>query len=434
MTHDDPRDSTAMHYLIIGAGPAGINAAEHLRKYDPTGRITVLAAEDVPPYSRMALPYYLVGNIEAEGTYLRKNDGHFEGLSIDIVHGRASSVDTSAKQVTLLGGDVLDYDKLLVATGATATRPPIPGIDRDGVHNCWSLADAQRIIADTEPGAKAILMGAGFIGCIILEALAARKVELTVIEMESRMVSRMTNERMGDMIKGWCEKEGITVMTSTTVEAIEEGEGGKGLAVKTDTGGTLAADVVICATGVRSNTAFLDGSGVLVDMGIVVDDFMQSSVADVYAAGDVAQGRDLSTGDYYVQAIQPTAVEHGKLAAHNMARGHLTPHPGNVNMNVLDTVGLISTSFGLWMGVDGGEEATMSNPDRFEYLNLQFDKDVLIGASSLGMTQHVGVLRGLIQTGAPLGVWKDRLIAEPNRISEAYLACAQSQSEALSAA
>ena len=277
-------------------------------------------------------------------------------------------------------------------------------------------------------------MGAGFIGCIILEALAARKVDLTVIEMEPRMVSRMTNEPMGDMIKRWCEKEGIKVLTSTMVEAIEEGDGADPLAVRTNSAGTLPADVVICATGVRSNTAFLDGSGVEVDAGIVVDDFMRTSVADVYAAGDVAQGRDLSTGDYYVQAIQPTAVEHGKLAAQNMARGNRTAQPGTVNMNVLDTVGLISTSFGLWMGVEGGEEATMSNPERFEYLNLQFRDDVLVGASSLGMTQHVGVLRGLIQTASPLGVWKDRLLEEPNRISEAYLACAQAQSAELSAA
>lgn len=421
-----------MHYLIIGAGPAGVNAAEHLRKFDPTSQITMLAAEDVAPYSRMALPYYLVGNIEAEGTYLRKNADHFEQLRIDVRHGRASQVDASAHQVTLLGGEVIGYDKLLIATGATATRPPIPGIDSDGVHNCWSLADAHRIIEETEPGSRVILMGAGFIGCIILEALAARKVELTVIEMEERMVSRMTNKAMGDMIKQWCENQGIKVLTSTRVTEIAAADGS--LSVTSDNGESIPADVIICATGVRSNTAFLDGSGVEIDMGIVVDDFMQTSVEDIYAAGDVAQGRDLSTGDYYVQAIQPTAVEHGKLAAQNMAHGHKTPHPGNVNMNVLDTVGLISTSFGLWMGVDGGEEATMSDPEKFQYLNLQFREDVLVGASSLGMTQHVGVMRGLIQTATPLGEWKDKLLTEPNRISEAYLASAQSQHVAMNAA
>jgi len=412
-----------MHHLIIGAGPAAVTAAEHLRKLDADCRITMLAAEGVPPYSRMALPYFLVGNIEAEGCYLRKNADHYASLRIDIVHDRASSIDTGAKRVTLLSGDALDYDRLLIATGSTATRPPIDGIDLDAVHNCWSLADAHRIIEGTSAGSRVVLMGAGFIGCIILEALAARQVELTVIEMEERMVSRMTNAPMGDMIKGWCEGKGIRVLTSTRVTGISEADGA--LSVATEGGESLAADVVICATGVRANTAFLEGSGIALDAGIVVDDCMATSVADVWAAGDVAQGKDLSTGDYEVQAIQPTAVEHGKLAATNMVNGNRTPRDGTINMNVLDTVGLISTSFGLWMGVDGGDTAELSNPDRFEYLNLQFKDDVLVGASSLGMTQHVGVLRGMIQTGTHLGHWKDVLMHEPNRINEAYLATAQ---------
>ncbi len=419
-----------MRYVIIGAGPAGVNAAEHLRKYDPSGEITLLAAEDAPPYSRMALPYFLVGNIPAEGTFLRKDAEHYSRLGINVRHARVSAVDSSAKSISLVGGDTLSFDKLLVASGATAVKPPVPGIDLDGVYNCWSLADAHKIVERAAPGSNVILMGAGFIGCIILEALAARDVNLTVVEMEERMVSRMTNQTMGDMIKSWCENKGITVLTSTKVDAITAADGA--LSVSTNTGQTLPADLVICATGVRSNTAFLDGSGVKVDMGIVVDDYMQTSVADVYAAGDVAQGKDLSTGDYYVQAIQPTAVEHGQLAAWSMARGHTTETRGKLNMNVLDTVGLISTSFGLWMGTDGGEEAELVDKDRYRYLNLQFKDDVLVGASSLGMTQHVGCMRGLIQTGAHLGEWKQRLMAEPNRLPEAYLASAQAQHQTLS--
>ena len=134
---------------------------------------------------------------------------------------------------------------MLIATGATATRPPIPGIDSDKVFNCWSLADAHKIIDSTEAGSKVILMGAGFIGCIILEALAARKVDLTVIEMENRMVSRMTNEAMGTMIKDWCVNKGIKVLTSTKVSEIASGTASDPLSVKTDGGETIAADVVI---------------------------------------------------------------------------------------------------------------------------------------------------------------------------------------------
>jgi NAD(P)H-nitrite reductase large subunit len=421
-----------MHHVIIGAGPAGVNAAEHLKKYDPSCQVTLLAAEDVPPYSRMAIPYYLAGNIQAEGTYLRKSEAHFAQLGIDVRHARANAIDAAAKRVELLGGESINYDKLLIAAGATATKPPIPGIDMDSVHNCWSLADAHRIAEQAEPGSRVILMGAGFIGCIILEALAARKVDLTVIEMENRMVSRMTNEVMGTMIKDWCVKQGIKVLTSTRVEEISAGTDTP-LAVRTNGGATLAADLVICATGVRSNTAFLEGSGINVDMGIVVDDFLQTSQADIYAAGDVAQGKDFSTGDYYVQAIQPTAVEHARVAAWNMVYGHKTPHVGNVNMNILDTVGLISTSFGMWMGVDGGEQSEFCDQENFKFLNLQFKDDVLVGASSLGLTQHVGVMRGLIQTEAHLGEWKDKLMENPNRLPEAYLASAQRQHMQLTA-
>ena len=420
-----------MHHVIIGAGPAGVVAAEHIKKLDPSSQVTLYGAEGKPPYSRMAIPYFLVGDIAEEGTYLRKTDGHYASGGIDMQQMRVSAIDAGAKRLKLMDGNFVSYDKLLIATGATPIKPPVPGIDLPGVHNCWTLADSHKIIEKAKPGSKVILMGAGFIGCIILEALANRNVDLTVVEMENRMVSRMTNEPMGTMIKDWCVNKGIKVMTSTKVTEIAES--GSALSVTMDDGSSLDADLVICATGVRPNTAFLEDSGIEVRSGIIVDDYQQTSVADIYAAGDVAEGRDFSTGDYYSQAIQPTAVEHGKVAAQNMVRGHQTAHKGTVNMNILDTVGLISTSFGMWMGVPGGQESELIDRDNFKYINLQFKDDVMVGASSLGMTQHVGAMRGLIQTESPLGEWKERLMEDPTRVMEAYLAAAQSRSQALSA-
>lgn len=420
-----------MHHVIVGAGPAGVVAAENLRKYDPASSITLLGAENKPPYSRMAIPYFLVGDIKEQGTYLRKDAAHFSGQNINVVQNRVSSVDTAGKKLALADGSSMSYDRLLIATGATPVKPPIGGIDMEAVYNCWTLADAHKIIDKAAPGSSVVLMGAGFIGCIILEALAARKVNLIVVEMENRMVNRMTNETMGTMIKDWCIKQGIEVLTSTKVNEISKGAG-KPLKVSLDSGNSIDADLVICATGVRSNTAFLEGSGIEIKDGIVVDDCQKTSATDVYAAGDVAQGRDYSTGEYYVQAIQPTAVEHGRIAAQNMAQGHNTAHRGTVNMNVLDTVGLISTSFGMWMGVAGGDESERVDKENFKYLNLQFKDDVLVGASSLGMTQHVGAMRGLIQTGKPLGEWKDKLMQDPNLLMDAYLASAQQQASDLS--
>jgi NAD(P)H-nitrite reductase large subunit len=200
--------------------------------------------------------------------------------------------------------------------------------------------------------------------------------------------------------------------------------GGQPLEVNLSGGETLPADLVISATGVRSNTGFLDGSGVEIDYGVLVNDRLETGCPGIFAAGDVAQGRDFSTGEYSVQAIQPTAVEHGQTAALNMVEGRELVHRGCLNMNILDTMGLVSTSFGAWEGVTGGESAELLDPDRYRYLNLQFDEDVLIGGNALGLTQHVGVMRGMIQTQLRLGEWKDRLLENPFRLMEAYVAAA----------
>ena len=412
-----------MKHVIVGAGPSGVIAAETLRKVDPTSNIIMIGDEPEPPYSRMALPYYLTDKIKENGTYLRKGSSHFSSQDIDVIRDRVSTVDPKTKSLNLEQHDAIDYDKLLIATGSHPITPPIEGMDLPGIHSCWTLEDGRNIVKKAKPGSNVVLMGAGFIGCIILESLALRKVNLTVIEMGDRMVPRMMDQTAGNMIKSWCQDKGVSVHTSTRVDAIEKGSGDS-LKVKLDNGEILDADLVISATGVAANIQFLDGSGLETDEGVLVNDRLQSNIADIYAAGDVCQGKDFSTGEYSVQAIQPTAADHGRIAAMNMA-GKDTVHQGCVNMNVLDTMGLISSSYGLWMGVDGGESAKLCDNDRYRYLSLSFEDDVMVGAQAVGLTQHVGVLRGLIQTKLNLGKWKDHLIKDPTRIMEAYLANTQ---------
>ncbi len=411
-----------MQHVIIGAGPAGVVAAEHIRALDADADIILLGNEPGPPYSRMAIPYYLIKQITEQGTYLRKGDRHFESLGISVKRDLVNRVDTAARKLGLASGGELGYDRLLIATGSSPVTPPIPGVESPGVYNCWTLEDARNIIQKCQAGNKVVLMGAGFIGCIILEALAASGVDLTVVEMENRMVPRMMNQTSGNLIKAWCERKGVKVHTSTRVEGIERT--GNRLNVVMDNGQSITVDMVIAATGVKSNIGFLDGSSIETDQGVLVDQYLRTNHQAVYAAGDVCQGKDFSTGEYSVQAIQPTAADHGRIAASNMV-GKTQVHQGSVNMNVLDTMGLISTSFGLWMGADGGDSAELTALDKFKYLNLQFKDDVLVGASSLGMTDHVGVLRGLIQSRTRLGEWKDKLKQDPTRIMEAYLARTQ---------
>ncbi len=412
-----------VRHVILGAGPAGVIAGETLRERDPSARITLVGDEPEPPYSRMALPYYLTGMIDESGTYLRKSEVHYRAHGLVVVRAKAEAIDVRSRRVRLDDRSQIEFDKLLIATGSAPVRPRTSGINSGRVRSCWTLKDARDIAAKAVPGATVVLLGAGFIGCIILEALMRRGTDLHVVEKEDRMVPRMLDEQAGNLVKNWCQDKGIKVYTATAVCALEEAANDK-MRVVLNNGTVIDADLVIAATGVRPNIGFLTGSGIRTDFGILVDDYMRTSVPNIFAAGDVCQGRDFSTGEFSVQAIQPTAVEHGRIAALNMS-GMARRHRGSVNMNVLDTVGLISISCGLWQGVAGGDRARLLDVKRRRYLCLQFEDDVVVGAQSIGLTQHAGVLRGLIQTALKLGRWKRILLNDPTRFVEAYLANTQ---------
>ncbi len=413
-----------MKHVIIGNGPAGVVAAETLRKADPKAEITLVGDEPEPPYSRMAIPYFLIGSIGEEGTHLRKDKGHFEGLGIKLVVGRAAGIDAKARKVKLADGKSLDFDRLLIATGSHPLKPPIAGLDAPNVHTCWTLEDARSIVKLAKSGSRVLQIGAGFIGCIIMESLAARGTQLTVVEMGDRMVPRMMTEKAGGMIRQWCEKQGVRVHTGAKVESLEAGAKKGELVAKLSNGQEVAADLVICAAGVAPNIAFLKDSGIAIERGILVDAGMQSSVPGIYAAGDVTEAADFISGKRTLNAIQPNAADQARIAAINMAGGQAT-QPGSLAINVLDTLGLISTSFGQWWGESGGESVERTDEKDFKYISLQFKDDVLIGATSIGLTDHVGVLRGLTMGRVRLGEWKERLLADPTRVMEAYLACAQ---------
>ncbi|MYB35409.1 MAG: NAD(P)/FAD-dependent oxidoreductase [Gammaproteobacteria bacterium] len=412
-----------MTYVIVGSGPAGVVAAETICKLDPNSQVVMVGDEPDPPYSRMAIPYLLINNIDEQGTYLRKDPEHFDN-AIKHMHGVAESVDVEAKTLHLADGQKIDYEALLASTGSKPILPPVPGIDGERVTTCWTLEDARKITATLKPGASVVLIGAGFIGCIILEALVSSGANLTVIEMGDRMVPRMLNETSGELLKKWCQEKGVNVMTSAQVESIEHHSDKAVVNISGDR--HVDAELVISAAGVRANADFLEGTGVEMKNGAVaVDRHMCSSVPGIYAAGDAACGLDFSTGDFSVQAVQPTAVEHGRIAAANMVRHGSVLHQGCINMNVLDTIGLISVSYGQWQGVEGGDHTSLLDRDRFRYINLQFDEDMLIGANTLGITQHIGILRGLIQGQFNLGKWKQRLMDNPMLLMEAYLAATQ---------
>jgi NAD(P)H-nitrite reductase large subunit len=410
-----------MKHLILGNGPAGVVAAETLRQHAPHDEIVLVGDEPEPPYSRMAIPYLLIGRIGEAGTYLRKGADHFARHGIRLVNDRAVQLDDTARTVVMQNGPTLDYDRMLIATGSTPITPPIPGIDSPGVHTCWTMEDARAIQREAGRGARVLQIGAGFIGCIIMESLAERGVALTVVEMGDRMVPRMMTPRAGAMIRRWVETRGVRVITGAKVDRIEPGTP---LRAHLSTGQFVDIDLVIASAGVRPNVDFLRGTRVRIGQGVQVDASMRTNVPEIYAAGDVAEAAEFATGKPFVNAIQPDAVEQARIAALGML-GRPARSQGALAFNVLDTLGLISTSFGQWGGVPGGQAVEDVDDAAYRYLSLQFDRDMLVGATAIGLTEHVGALRGLIQGRTRLGEWKDRLLESPGRFVDAYVARTQ---------
>ncbi len=418
-----------MHHVIIGGGPAATNAVETIRQFDG-GRSVVTLVCDEPAHSRMALPYWLAGRIP-EAQAHTADAAWFARLQVTTRFGvRVVAVDPPRKAVALSDGGTLDFDNLLIATGSSPVRPPVPGVDLPGVEPLWSLAQTGRVLryaAAVEAAGRTprvALVGAGFIGCIVLNAMYERKWQLAVVEREAHLLPRMLDATAADHAQRWLARCDIPIHCGKTVRQIrQQADGTK--AIDLSDGQSLTADVVILATGIRPNVELVHGSGIATDEAILVNDRMQTSFPHVYAAGDVAQGPVLFGTAHAVHPIQPTAVDHGRVAGANMA-GHEVRYPGSLTMNVVDVCGLQCVSFGRWDGA-ATEATTIDNRAGFIYRRLLWRDDRISGAilagraGDLGMLTDVGMVKGLMQTQTRLGPWKQYLRDNPFDIRRAYI-------------
>jgi NAD(P)H-nitrite reductase large subunit len=410
-------------HLVIGGGTAGINAIRTIREEErEPSAITLVSAER--PYSRMVLPYYLDRSI-AESRVFTATAAHLARWGVTAHLGRrAASLDTAAGACTLDDGARIEYDDCLIATGSSAVRAPVPGADGRGVHSFWTLDQARAVIEPIRPGSHVVMIGAGFISFTILNSILSLGARLTIVEVAPRILPRMVDAAGAGLVEAWLRSHGVAIRAGAVVTAIEDARGRKRLRFKS--GPDLPGDVVIMATGIKTNLEWLAGSGIRVNRGVVVDERLRSSVPNVYAAGDVAEGRDLVSGEPAVHAIEPTAQEHGRVAGANMA-GRDVVYRGSLLMNIVEVCHLDVASFGAWDD-PGAEAASGLRAERPAYRKLLWRGDRLTGAIILGRssdvwtTNDIGMLKGLVQSGVPLGPWKEHLRKNPFDIKPAFLA------------
>ncbi len=416
----------SVKHVIIGGGPVATNAVETIRQFDG-GASQITLVSDEPAHSRMALPYWLSGRIPREHTHTA-DDAWYERLKVTPRIGvRAQSIDPQAKTVALSDGTTLPYDNLLIATGASPVGLPVPGSDLEGVQPLWTLAHTEQLLQRTAglECPRVVLIGAGFIGFIVLNAMFKRGWKLAVVEREPHVLPRMLDDQAAGIVEKWLATKGVDVRCGTEVTEIQAADDGSRRVCLAD-GTSLDADVVIVATGIRPNLDLVDGTGIEVDDAILVDDRMQTSIPGIYAGGDVAQGPVLGSDRREVHAIQPTAVDHGRIAGANMA-GQDVRYPGSLSMNILDVCGLQNASFGQW-NLPDAEATVICNPDGFVYRKLVWDGDRIVGAifsgraNDLGMLTDVGMVKGILQTQTAMGPWKEFLQENAFDIRRAYVA------------
>jgi nitrite reductase (NADH) large subunit len=313
--------ATNRRYVVIGAGVAGVSAAEALRKTDPAGEICLISDEPGLPYYRMNLTRYLAGELRADQLALHPETWYAEQW-IDLAWGRVMEIDLAGK--TLLVEEknahrrTQPFDRLILAGGAHPFVPPIPGADLPGVTTLRTQVDAERILAacraktDAGERPRVVCIGGGILGLEAAGALACQGARVTVLENQPWLLARQLNPAGGAVLAEYLQKLDIHVIAQAKTRQILAGTDA-GCSVALEDGQALAADVVVISAGVRSNLDLARRAGLQVNLGVVVDDGMRTSHADVYAAGDIAEFRGMLYGLWAPAQLQGAAA--GKNAA-----------------------------------------------------------------------------------------------------------------------
>lgn len=382
-------------YIIIGNGVAAASCIEGIRSLDKDSRITVVSEENYPVYCRPLISYYLEGKTDLERMKYRSDD-YYDQMGCDVLYGKkAVKIDTENKSILLDDGTILPYTSACIAAGSSPFVPPFSGLDTvEKKYAFMTIDDTLALESAITKDSRVLIVGAGLIGLKCAEGLKDRVAEITVCDLANRVLSSILDDECASIMQKHLEANGIQFMLGDSVKAFDKNT------ASMQSGKTVDFDVLVLAVGVRPNTSLVSDAGGKVDRGILINDRMETSIPDIYAAGDCTEGNDISCDKHRILAILPNANMQGRCAGINMAGGDAVFDKA-IPMNSIGFFGLHAMTAGSYYSEDEGGELYEEKSDG--KLKRLFTRDgYLTGFILIGDTQRAGIYTSLIREEIPL--------------------------------
>jgi len=399
-----------MRVLIIGNGVAGTMAAKTLRELDLEVEISILAEERFPYYPRPNLIEFLAGLRPQEKIFAFPEEWPERQRIEVLLASPVKSLDPERKEVELVNGKREKFDRLLLACGARASKPPIKGADQKGVFTLRTLDDALAILDYLENHRQVVVIGGGLLGLEMARALRLREAEVTVIEFFERLLPRQLDLPGATLLKRQIESLGIKVLVNQSTEEIlgrDEVEG-----VKLKSGEVIAAEMVLIAAGIKPSLELAEQAGLKINKGVLVDDFLRTSHPEIFAAGDVVEHRGRLYG------IIPAAFDQARTASYNIL-GQTKPYEGTIPSNSLKVIGIALTSAGMIQGEgEEMEELRRVDEEKGIYKKIVLQKGRLVGAIWLGTKKGVNEIVRAVTAKIDVSPWKEALLEEDFNFSQ----------------
>lgn len=371
--------------VVVGAGPAGARCAERLA--EGGAAVTLIGAEPVHPYNRVALSQFLAGDLEEAALVTH----HPERMAESRIDWRpdtlVTGLDRDARTVSTAGGEHIPYDALVLATGANAVRLALPGADQPHVLMYRTLDDVQRMIGHAAAGGAAVVIGGGLLGLEAASGLARRGMSVTVLHGVDRLMNRQLDAGAATLLRQRLADQGIAVITGATTLSIDQD------AVVLDGGTRIPARIVVMAVGIRPHTGLAQAAGLPVNRGILVDDAMRTGDPAVYAVGECAEHDGQCVG-----LVAPSFAQ-AEVAAAAILGGDARYVP------VSDATALKVAGAGVWSAgeIEGPDTIVLDDPEMGQYRRLLLRDDRLVGAVLYGETGDAPWFLDIIKTGRPIG-------------------------------